>query len=130
MLYILFFFYSAATPDIYTYLHTLTLHHALPIFQVSKAISNADLIKAKEIWSSRRARNRLPSPTGKTLLEIAKNNPAAFEGRRVFVTYCDDEDYDEDVKAAIAKKKIELNLPKNSNHLEAYQDWKDRKSIT
>lgn len=95
------------------------------IFQGSKAISNADLIKAKEIWSSRRALNRLPSPTGKTLLEIAKNNPAAFEGRRVFVTYCDDEDYDEDVKAAIAKKKIELNLPKNSNHLEAYQDWDD-----
>src|SRR3546814_3911777 len=57
-----FFFNDPATTEIYTYSHTLSLHDALPISIAAR---------------SRRARSRLPAPTGPRACNSVRSSAAA-----------------------------------------------------
>src|SRR3546814_15640689 len=74
-----FFFYVTATTDIYTYVHTLSLHDALPIFKLT----------TKTVELVRRGLNQIRHTVGALLVEArldaSQMSPADWEDLRTLI---------------------------------------------
>src|SRR3546814_13042199 len=74
---IVFFFNDTATPEIYTYLHTLSLHDALPIFvrKIEGFLARSGMSERQfgiEVYGDHKLMKRLRSGAGVTLTVIEK----------------------------------------------------------